>query len=740
MTRLAVIIVIISTFFVNSAFAQTTDAKSGDKKTSADSKTEVPTGVVPAFGKMPAPENNSPSADTTKKTDDKVEVESIAPSKKSDSETQPVKYYKYSTATNTAGSGLFLTMDALVKKPWTYSFGLHTEFFRYSDFIVSGQNEVNTRFAGGIHGMLFLPGGFELFTTIYSSSNLNERDPVVLSAEPKVQMALGDFTIGGKYSREIMPGLNVGGAVQAKFFSGVGEASPDLGATALGGTLIATITPSKLSGAIQFPLRFHINLGYVYDNSKSLMENVPSVEDNTSLQVFYQYLIREFALGIQGSRVQGSIGFEYPVFFGKSVISPIVEWGFRYYTDSADKTLLDWQYLVSITGDVGPEDAFSHNVILGARYDINSNFSLAAGLDITLAYPGYAVSPTLPVYNIFTQLTYRNTPCGSSDKEPSVKIVEKIKETIKYIDKNADADKKFISGKVITSNGTAIAGAIISYSGTGKTDQATDEMGTFKSYPLKVGEYSINVSRKGYIAQDIKVVVKKDSDTQVTVKLEKKMDPVCSVKFKVTDAKKKVLSAGIRIEGKSLDGKIVLVEQTTAEQGESIVKIKPGAYSVSVIKKGYLSRSKTITMTKCDENILTFELKKKPRRSSVRVNKKRKRISISKRIHFKYNSSRLRNDAYTILDEVASVLIENPDLLLVRIEGHTDNKGSGDYNKRLSQERADAVRSYLIKQGVKSDRLEAKGYGRSRPRYANISERLRRRNRRVEFKILKQKK
>ncbi|MBU1219743.1 OmpA family protein [Myxococcota bacterium] len=727
MSKLTVFLIVISISFTNFAYAQKT----------AKNPATGPAGPVGSFGDAAKAEPTPPApAPVNAEKPDVSPAAPVIPESKTSVPTPEKSLYPIPgvNAGLYYGSGLFYTMDAIPRTPWTFLLSLHTEFFRYSDFIVANRGEVNTRFAGAISASLFLPKGFEIFANLYSTSNLNERDPETVSAEPKMQMALGDLTLGGKYSREILPYLNAGGAIFAKFYSGVGEVSPDLGATAAGFFLTSTFKAAALRPSNPLPFMVHVNIGYIYDNSKSLMENVPLSSENTSLQPFYQYLIRSFALGVSSSRVAGSIGFEYPFKAGKMVVTPMLEWAFRYYTDSADKDILDWQSRVSTSGDASPDSAFSHNLMIGAKVDLNNNFSLAAGVDITLSYPGFAISPTLPVYNIFTQVSYRSTTCADS-----IKIVEKTKEIVKYIDKPVEKKLGSIAGKIVDAKGMPVPGAIISYVGTTNSDQAADETGSFKSYPMAQGTHTIGISRRGYIAKEEKVVIKDQSVHNVTFRIEKKVDPVCSVRFNIKDSKGKILESEIKIEGKTLENKPVLIDQMSEKAGATTVKFRPGAYSVTVIKKGYLSKVHSMVMTKCEENVIEIELKNKPRTSSVKINKKSKIITISKRIHFEYNSARLKANASVILDEVASVLIENPDILLVRIEGHTDNKGNAAYNLKLSQDRADAVRSYLVKQGVKADRLEAKGYGRTKPRYANISERLRQRNRRVEFKILKHK-
>jgi len=95
----------------------------------------------------------------------------------------------------------------------------------------------------------------------------------------------------------------------------------------------------------------------------------------------------------------------------------------------------------------------------------------------------------------------------------------------------------------------------------------------------------------------------------------------------------------------------------------------------------------------------------------------------------------IKPQAYPALEEVVSILTENPQLK-IEIEGHTDNKGPAKLNQRLSEERAQAVLDYLTKHGIASDRLTAVGYGFSKPIASNDTPEGRARNRRVELKPL----
>lgn len=114
-----------------------------------------------------------------------------------------------------------------------------------------------------------------------------------------------------------------------------------------------------------------------------------------------------------------------------------------------------------------------------------------------------------------------------------------------------------------------------------------------------------------------------------------------------------------------------------------------------------------------------------------------KKIVIQERIFFAYDSAEIEQKSYAVLDDVASILKKYPQIEQVRIEGHTDDRGDAEYNQKLSLERAQSVMAYLIKRGISTDRLAAKGYGSSRPLVPAKTEAARDVNRRVEFVIVK---
>ncbi|MFO8048310.1 MAG: OmpA family protein [Desulfosudaceae bacterium] len=98
--------------------------------------------------------------------------------------------------------------------------------------------------------------------------------------------------------------------------------------------------------------------------------------------------------------------------------------------------------------------------------------------------------------------------------------------------------------------------------------------------------------------------------------------------------------------------------------------------------------------------------------------------------HFDFDRARLQPEDIALLDQVKLILARHPDMP-VNIQGHTDSLGSKDYNRRLSQRRAQSVKDYLVDSGISPDRLNALGYGETRPVATNETEAGRARNRRV---------
>lgn len=104
-------------------------------------------------------------------------------------------------------------------------------------------------------------------------------------------------------------------------------------------------------------------------------------------------------------------------------------------------------------------------------------------------------------------------------------------------------------------------------------------------------------------------------------------------------------------------------------------------------------------------------------------------------VTFEYDSAQLAGDSRSVLNAVAMDLKKYPELR-IELQGHTDANGPDQYNLKLSQQRADAVRNFLMEQGVPGNQVTAKGYGEAQPIAENTSAEGRARNRRVVMYVL----
>jgi outer membrane protein OmpA-like peptidoglycan-associated protein len=109
-----------------------------------------------------------------------------------------------------------------------------------------------------------------------------------------------------------------------------------------------------------------------------------------------------------------------------------------------------------------------------------------------------------------------------------------------------------------------------------------------------------------------------------------------------------------------------------------------------------------------------------------------KEIKITQQIHFEFDKDKIRSESFPILDAVADVLKTNPNIK-IDVQGHTDNKGGAEYNKKLSDRRAASVKKYLVGKGVEASRLVSHGYGAEVPIVPNTTDQNRALNRRVQF-------
>jgi OmpA-OmpF porin, OOP family len=164
----------------------------------------------------------------------------------------------------------------------------------------------------------------------------------------------------------------------------------------------------------------------------------------------------------------------------------------------------------------------------------------------------------------------------------------------------------------------------------------------------------------------------------------------------------------------------------TAGTGKcSLLVPKGDKYNVSYKRLGEQVSYKQIDVPEGESKVtFTYTLKYDP-----------PKVFTLKNVFFDTGKSTLRKESFASLDELVEALRIKP-ALVIEVAGHTDNVGTPESNLKLSSDRADAVRDYLVRRGIAEKRVTAKGYGETQPVADNDTDKGRQENRRTEVRII----
>jgi len=240
---------------------------------------------------------------------------------------------------------------------------------------------------------------------------------------------------------------------------------------------------------------------------------------------------------------------------------------------------------------------------------------------------------------------------------------------------------------------------------------------------LGEGNYTISASLEKYIPLEAFFDVKNGPPQTFEFKVLPDVVPGKLV-VKVTDTK-----------GKAIPGASWAVDSGSAltfndkQIGEAAVD--PGKHQVVVRAEGYGS---VILNTEVADG-QTVELTAQLQKAKVKVTKEK--IDFKDKIFFETGKAIIKPESFPLLNEISAIVLDRKDILLVRIEGHTDNRGSDVDNLKLSDDRAKAVKEYLIGKGIDAARLNSIGYGETKPVDKANNAAAWDKNRRVEFFVEK---
>lgn len=190
------------------------------------------------------------------------------------------------------------------------------------------------------------------------------------------------------------------------------------------------------------------------------------------------------------------------------------------------------------------------------------------------------------------------------------------------------------------------------------------------------------------------------------------------------------------MQGKVLPGEIVIFESNTDKKQYKAHSDKQGKFELLVpVGTIYNLKYKNFTL---DMNYTQMEIPADPDASyEVEVRIDPPREIVLENVLFETGKANLKPSSHKALNDLVEVM-RLKSTMVIEIQGHTDNVGSDEANMKLSQERAETVRKYLLGKGVATSRVQSRGYGATRPVADNSTEAGRAKNRRTQLKVISQ--
>ncbi|MBK8170817.1 MAG: OmpA family protein [Sandaracinaceae bacterium] len=642
---------------------------------------------------------------------------------------------------NTFGgpSGGIHIVDAAAPPVGTFRTQLALDFFSASSFL--NTNDSN-KHIGGALTLSWSPLSFlEAYASISAYANSNNTE------NPQLFQVLGDTVLGAKAFYGVLPWLTVGGDLSLSLLNTVGDIGLVGRSTSMGFRANATADFRHLANPL--PLIARLNLQYFLDNSSQLISDTEQARydalpaDRRSFADEERHLlsrVERFALGINRTdRFTIGVGFEAPLRAATDFyINPILEWRLGIPVNRQGYNCLYIPAAGSADPAAGTDgcldkqgfSSFPQTLTIGVRV-LPPVRGLAAFAAVDVGLTGTStfvreLAPTAP-YDVMLGLSW------AYDTRPPVvePVIREVERTVEV--RIPPPVKGRVHGIVIEQGaGTPVAGAIVRFTGRDLTAQSTAADGSFTTYELDPGDVQFEISHPEYNPGACAATIAAEGGL-VEVRCELNALPRLGIVHGhvVSDTDAAVVGGTVTITGPTPRS------TTTDVSGNfNVNDLTPGSYQVRIEAEGFLIKLANFDVRPRETTNAEITVVTRPRRSTVTIN--RREIVIRRQINFTTNSDTIDPTSFPLLAEIADVIIHNPQLTKIEIQGHTDNVGGAEHNMALSQGRADAVRVWLIQNGVDSSRLESHGYGSTRPLVPNITPGNRARNRRSQFIILEQ--
>jgi len=277
-----------------------------------------------------------------------------------------------------------------------------------------------------------------------------------------------------------------------------------------------------------------------------------------------------------------------------------------------------------------------------------------------------------------------------------------------YRDDDGCPDPTQLTLNFVDTDGTAI------FDVTSTVGEATAK-GTHE-IALAPGDYPVSAEAQGFMPHSSTLVLPPGPPYAQTIELQ--MLPGMLV----------ITAVGPK--GENVPARVVVKGTSYDLNGALELQRDPGMVRVDITAEGYLSRRLPAEVRGGETTRVEVVLQ--PALAEVT----RERIDIKESVYFETAKAVIKPESYALLDQVATILVDHPEITRLKVEGHTDNRGDAAYNLKLSSRRAASVVDYLVRKGVNRDRLASEGFGESKPLDPANNTSAWTKNRRVDFFIL----
>ncbi len=635
--------------------------------------------------------------------------------------------------TLSGGTGLLRTQHAQGGAPGQIRLAFTTEYFSASFLctreypcrdprsgkLVAGDtlNHIGGTLSLGVtFAKLGSQGAFEGYATTGAYANSSDVN------RPGLLQVLGDTTFGVKAYSPIAKTLHLGLFAELMLINGTGSVGLSGSGTSARFGPAFTVDLRELDS--HPPLRFSANVSYNLDNRGQVVQDAEAVRGTPITR------IERFGLNINRvDHLDVNVGAE--LFLADEHVRPFVEYGLAIPVNRQN-------YFCKLNNPSG-DHCLANDQIAPSKITIGSRFlpwkgtglSLIAAFDIGVTGVKTFIEETTPTPP-WTLFIGAGWAIDTQSRPPTVKTrnVEKIVE----IGQSRARIKGLVHEK---DKPTGVANAIVSYDAHPEiTSMASGPDGRFTTEELPEGIYKFNVRADGYRDAICEATMPKGTQDVTVDCVVDALPRIGTVSGRVRDAETQdaVPNASIKLSTGMAGGDLSLTSDSTG--GFRFENVPPGSVTLAVDADNYLAGVQTGDVKVRQDNTIDVQLRHRPKTSLVNIGKTE--ITIKQAVQFATDSAIILPESFPLLTEVADVFIKNPRIKRVEVQGHTDNTGTPERNKTLSEQRASAVRSWLMAHGVMPDRLVAKGYGQEKPIAPNVTAATKAKNRRVQFVILEQ--